>query len=274
MTSPMDARLREGIAAARAKRLDVARPLLQEAVDAAPDDPLARFWLAVVSPTSEVAIAHLRRVLAIDPSHAPAREALAKLLLAQAERMLDAARRLFREAAVVAPDSARARWRELTALDPDPAVDTPRPSSLDAIPSERGLQPEAADCPPASDKRTVLVIDDSPTIRKILSLTLEDAGYSVISETDGESALRRLSDLVPDVVLLDIAMPGIDGYETCKRIKADSRTARLPVVMLSGKDALFDQVKGHMAGATEYLTKPFEAATVLAAVAGACSEPA
>jgi twitching motility two-component system response regulator PilG len=65
-------------------------------------------------------------------------------------------------------------------------------------------------------------------------------------------------------------MPGIDGYETCKRIRNDARTAHLPVLMLSGKDAMFDKVKGHMAGATEYLTKPFETATVLAAVEAAC----
>ena len=271
MTTPLDARLRDGIAAARAKRLDLARTLLQQAVDAAPDDPLAWFWLAVVSPTSETAVSHLRRVLAIDPSHVPAREALAKLLLAQLERMLDAAQRVFRDAAAVAPEMARARWHQLTTLDIDPAVETPLPSSLDAIPPQPCIEQDAADCRPASAKRTVMVVDDSPTIRKILSLTLEDAGYSVVSEIDGESALGRLSDLVPDVVLLDIAMPGIDGYETCKRIKADSRTAHLPVLMLSGKDALFDKVKGHMAGASEYLTKPFEAATVLAAVAGACS---
>jgi twitching motility two-component system response regulator PilG len=124
--------------------------------------------------------------------------------------------------------------------------------------------------PSSSERRRIMVIDDSPTIRKILSLTLESAGYSVLAEADGESGLKRLANEVPDLVLLDIAMPGIDGYETCKRIKGDSRTSHLPVLMLSGKDALFDKVKGHMAGANEYLTKPFEAATVLAAVAGAC----
>jgi twitching motility two-component system response regulator PilG len=115
-----------------------------------------------------------------------------------------------------------------------------------------------------------MIVDDSPTIRKILGLTLERAGYKIVPEPDGESALERLTQVIPDVILLDIAMPKVDGYEVCKRIKKDSRIAHVPVVMLSGKDALFDKVKGRMAGATEYLTKPFQTAAVLAAVAQAC----
>ena len=66
--------------------------------------------------------------------------------------------------------------------------------------------------------------------------------------------------------MLDISMPKLDGYEVCKRIKANARTAHVPVVMLSGKDAFFDKVKGRMAGATEYLTKPFQTAAVLAVI--------
>ena len=119
-------------------------------------------------------------------------------------------------------------------------------------------------------RRTVMIVDDSPTIRKILGLTLERAGYKVMAEPDGESALERLTQVVPDVMLLDIAMPNIDGYEVCRRLKADPRTAPVTVVMLSGKDAFFDKVKGRVAGASEYLTKPFETPAVLAAVAAAC----
>ena len=106
---------------------------------------------------------------------------------------------------------------------------------------------------PASSKRTVMVVDDSPTIRKILGLTLERAGYGVLAEASGESALERMGQTVPDLVLLDISMPGLDGYEVCKRIKQDPRTSNVPVIMLSGKGAFFDTVKGKMAGATEYL---------------------
>jgi twitching motility two-component system response regulator PilG len=111
-----------------------------------------------------------------------------------------------------------------------------------------------------------MVVDDSPTVRKILSLTLERAGYGVLTATDGESALGTLEEAVPDLILLDISMPKLDGYEVCKRIKSSARTAHVPVVMLSGKDAFFDKVKGRMAGATEYLTKPFATPAVLAAI--------
>jgi DNA-binding response OmpR family regulator len=92
----------------------------------------------------------------------------------------------------------------------------------------------------------------------------------VMVEPDGESAVERLAQVVPDMILLDIAMPKLDGYEVCKRIRKDPRTAHVPVVMLSGKDALFDKVKGHVAGATHYLTKPFETPAVLAVVANLC----
>lgn len=146
-------------------------------------------------------------------------------------------------------------------VDASPAAAAPQPDA--PVPS---APVAAADGEPA----TVMVVDDSPTIRKILGLTLERAGYRVVAEANGESALARLQDLVPRVILLDIAMPGLDGYEVCKRIKQDPRTTAVPVIMLSGKGAFFDKVKGHMAGATEYLTKPFETPAVLAVVTSHC----
>ena len=130
---------------------------------------------------------------------------------------------------------------------------------------------EAPAAASANGKATVMVVDDSPTIRKILSLTLEKEGYHVVAEKDGESALKRLENVLPRVVLLDIAMPDLDGYEVCKRIKQDPRTSAVPVIMLSGKGAFFDKVKGHLAGATEYLTKPFETPDVLAVVSSHCN---
>ena len=150
---------------------------------------------------------------------------------------------------------------------PEPVAATPVPAPETA----------AAPAPPSSNgssRKTVMIVDDSPTIRKILGLTLERAGYKVVAEPDGESAIERLLQVVPDMILLDIAMPKIDGYEVCKRIKQDPRTKHVPVVMLSGKGALFDKVKGHMAGATEYLTKPFETPAVLAVVTNYCEQPA
>jgi len=146
-----------------------------------------------------------------------------------------------------------------------PTVDPPTPTIAAPVSHGNGN---------GSSRKTVMVVDDSPTIRKILGLTLERAGYKVVAEPDGESAVERLTHVVPDVILLDIAMPKLDGYEVCKRIKKDARTAHVPVVMLSGKDAFFDKVKGHMVGASEYLTKPFETPAVLSAVAAACEPPA
>ena len=165
---------------------------------------------------------------------------------------------------------------------PLPAPETEPVAIEDAAPqlaAEPEAEPVAA--PPdvtvpaiAADAPTVMVVDDSPTIRKILVLTLERAGYRVFAEPDGNSALERLQEVVPQVVLLDIAMPDLDGYEVCKRIKQDPRTQAVPVIMLSGKGAFFDKVKGHMAGATEYLTKPFETPAVLAIVTSHCQAEA
>jgi twitching motility two-component system response regulator PilG len=158
-----------------------------------------------------------------------------------------------------------------------PAIAAPEMNAAPAPATDQPAEAAPAAPPPATEaastgsgRRTVMVVDDSPTIRKILGLTLERAGYKVVAEPDGESAIERLEQIVPDLILLDIAMPKIDGYEVCKRIKKDPRTAGVPVVMLSGKDAFFDKVKGHMAGATEYLTKPFETPAVLAVVTTHC----
>ena len=162
----------------------------------------------------------------------------------------------------------------------DEAPATPEPPAEVAPAVEAAVDPAASEpAPPPVDTtlaagHTVMVVDDSPTIRKILGLTLERAGYRVVAEADGTSALARLQDLVPQVILLDIAMPDLDGYEVCKRIKQDPRTQSVPVIMLSGKGAFFDKVKGHMAGATEYLTKPFETPAVLAVVTTHCQAEA
>jgi twitching motility two-component system response regulator PilG len=159
----------------------------------------------------------------------------------------------------------------VTAPPTPAAIEAPQPASPEVAPAADAAS-VAAEERPAQDapRKTVMIVDDSPTIRKILGLTLERAGYKVVAEPDGESALERLVQVVPDVILLDIAMPKIDGYEVCRRIKGDRRTSHVPVVMLSGKDAFFDKVKGRVAGASEYLTKPFETPQVLAAVADAC----
>lgn len=441
--------LRDGIAAAYARDFERARGLLEQAAASAPETPGVWFWLAVSAPTAGGAIHCLQRAIEVDPAHAPARDGLGKLLLAQAlaqaddrpaaramltqaaqvaphlegvwialselhddpSQRLDALRRavslvpdrgelrsrlhetllreavlcaktakvsearaLFREASTINPSDARvwqalarlaegpaetaaalkelirvapntpgareslkkalaahaqARaqekhandacklWREAIALDESDAdlwlglasvlsdeaevrraVETacrlnpahPRASAWLARLQQRpapGPAPTARPTPvpppvarpatpfvrPAAHapaRRTVMVVDDSATIRKILSMTLERAGYAVVAETDGERAIARLQQIVPDLILLDITMPKLDGYEVCKHIRKDPRISHVPVVMLSGKDGFFDKVKGRMVGATEYLTKPFQAPAVLAVIASHC----
>ena len=117
-----------------------------------------------------------------------------------------------------------------------------------------------------TDRRLILAVDDSITVRKIVSITLERLGYRVLTASDGMQALARLNEEVPDLVLLDITMPRMDGYQVCKVIKQNPFTRRIPVVMLSGKDGFFDKVKGRLAGATDYITKPFREATLAHAV--------
>jgi twitching motility two-component system response regulator PilG len=114
--------------------------------------------------------------------------------------------------------------------------------------------------------KTILVVDDSPTVRKLIAGKLEKSGHDVICATDGVEAIERLREVVPDLVLLDITMPRMDGYQVCKMIRSNSTTQNVPVVMISGKDGFFDKVRGRMAGTTGYITKPFGPDTLMKAV--------
>lgn len=101
-----------------------------------------------------------------------------------------------------------------------------------------------------------LVIDDSAAIRKQLELELRDAGITSDFAESGEQALEKIKDHQFDLVFLDIIMPGIDGYETCKAMRATAEYKKVPIIMLSGKTSPLDEVQGVIAGATTYLTKP------------------
>ncbi len=111
----------------------------------------------------------------------------------------------------------------------------------------------------ADGRPLVMVVDDSPTVRKLVSLTLERRGYRVISAFDGVAAIKELGLCRPDLILLDINMPRLDGYRLCKLIKKHEATQSIPVVMLSGKDGMFDKLRGRLVGCSDYITKPFEA---------------
>ncbi len=117
-----------------------------------------------------------------------------------------------------------------------------------------------------SSPETVLIVDDSPTIRRIATSVLERHGYRVLTADNGESGFDLALRERPNLILLDVRMPGLDGYETCKRLRATPVTAKTPIVMLSGSDGFFDQVQGYQAGSSVYLTKPCEAKEMVAAV--------
>lgn len=128
--------------------------------------------------------------------------------------------------------------------------------------------------PEAEAQRVILLVDDSPTIRKLVAVTLERQGYRVIVAAGGMEALAKLNETVPDFILLDISMPHMDGYQLCKLIKTNAMTRQVPVVMLSGKDGFFDKVRGRMAGANDYLTKPFDPTTLVQVIEKHCPQNA
>ncbi len=105
---------------------------------------------------------------------------------------------------------------------------------------------------------TVLVVDDQRDNLDALSSALEPLGYEVWPAQDGEGGLRLARERQPDVILLDVMMPGIDGYEVCRRLKADPETRLLPVVFLTGLDSREARLQGLEAGATDFLSKPFD----------------
>jgi twitching motility two-component system response regulator PilG len=112
----------------------------------------------------------------------------------------------------------------------------------------------------------VLIVDDSPTVRKIVQITLEREGYRVVQAADGLSALAAVTDYQPDLILLDIMLPLMDGYSICKIIRNKPDFRETPIIMLSGRDGLIDKMRGRMAGSSEYLTKPFDSNELLVTV--------
>lgn len=112
----------------------------------------------------------------------------------------------------------------------------------------------------------MLVVDDSPTVRKIVQMTLQREHIKVITASDGLSALSAVADEMPALILLDIQLPRMDGYHICQIIRKSLQFRQIPIIMLSGKDGLFDKMRGRLAGSTEYLTKPFDSVELVQTV--------
>jgi class 3 adenylate cyclase len=117
-----------------------------------------------------------------------------------------------------------------------------------------------------STPNRIMVVDDTPVNLKLLADLLSARGYEVVTATSGPEALERIAAAAPDLVLLDVMMPGMSGYEVCRKIREDAATAVLPVVMVTALDPAQERVKGIEAGADDFLSKPIHQAELLARV--------
>lgn len=112
----------------------------------------------------------------------------------------------------------------------------------------------------------ILVVDDEEDYRHIVKLILEPEGYDVVEAKDGRDGLSVLQSERPDLVILDVNMPKMDGFTVCKKIRKDETSKYVPVIMLTVRNLTQEQVKGFENGADEYLTKPFESAELVSRV--------
>jgi len=112
----------------------------------------------------------------------------------------------------------------------------------------------------------ILIVDDTPANLAVTSTTLTDAGYEVAIAKDGERAIKQAQRNLPDLILLDVMMPGIDGFETCRRLKASSLTQYIPILFMTALSDTTDKVTGLSLGAVDYITKPFQEAELLARI--------
>lgn len=113
---------------------------------------------------------------------------------------------------------------------------------------------------------TILVVDDNPTNIQVLFDVLSEIGYRVAIAKSGEAALQRLQSYHPDIILLDVMMPGIDGFEVCQRLKIDPATCNIPVIFMTALSDTVDKVKGLSLGAVDYITKPIQHEEALARI--------
>ena len=116
------------------------------------------------------------------------------------------------------------------------------------------------------DDATVLVVDDTPANLALITETLSSVGYTVLTSLSGDRTLKRLQAYIPDLILLDIRMPGMDGFETCRQIKANPDTQSIPIIFITALSDTESIVKGFSLGAVDYISKPFQEPELLARV--------
>jgi serine phosphatase RsbU (regulator of sigma subunit) len=120
--------------------------------------------------------------------------------------------------------------------------------------------------PESSEKMTILAVDDKLENLKVLIKYLEDSGFELMVAQSGEETFKHIERIIPDIILLDVLMPGIDGFETCRRLKENETTKDIPVIFMTALTDTVDKVKGFEVGAVDYLTKPLQHEEVLARV--------
>ncbi len=113
---------------------------------------------------------------------------------------------------------------------------------------------------------TILIVDDNPTNLDVLSTSLKSAGFRIAVALDGETAINQIQYRQPELILLDVMMPGIDGFETCRRLKSDTHTQHIPIIFMTALADTEHKVKGLSLGAVDYITKPFQQDEVLVRV--------
>ena len=114
-----------------------------------------------------------------------------------------------------------------------------------------------------ADKQKIMIVDDDENIAELISLYLIKECYETLIVTDGEAALRAFGEFQPNLILLDLMLPGIDGYQVCREIRTRSQ---VPIIMLSAKGEVFDKVLGLELGADDYMIKPFDSKELVARV--------
>jgi DNA-binding response OmpR family regulator len=111
--------------------------------------------------------------------------------------------------------------------------------------------------------KKILIVEDDPSFSRAVCHIIEKEGYDVITAANGLTGLRMAKEDKPDLLILDVMLPGLDGFEICSRLRHEPQTARLPIIMLSAKGQETDKTTGLKVGANEYLTKPVDRAVLL-----------
>jgi DNA-binding response OmpR family regulator len=115
-------------------------------------------------------------------------------------------------------------------------------------------------------RKKILLVDDNEELLEVLRLSLQDAGFSIITATDGIEALKKARTVLPDLILLDLMLPGMDGFAVCETLRRDPTTASLPVLMLSGMSGQLPKYAGLESGGTDFISKPASPASLIARI--------